>query len=369
MRFSEISIRQSKSKIKAGEGLESGTFKFFTSGETQSKFLDTAQYQGPALIFGTGGSPSIHYCEEEFSTSTDCVVYYPTDDSVDFYCAYQFFKSHMYLLEKGFRGAGLKHIKKEYIENIEINWLNEEQRNVVTGVSKKIDNLIAKRKIQLDKLETLSSALFYGMFGNPIRNDRGWDVKMLMEAAANERNALKAGPFGSSLKKEFYKESGYKIYGQEQVIANDVNVGNYYIDESKYRELKSCAIKEDDVLISLVGTFGKLLIVPKQFEPGIINPRLIKISFNRDIINTIYFKKFFLSQATQQMLKEMTHGQTMGVLNLGILKQLIIPVPPLPLQQEFADKIKSIERQKDLVRKSIKKLELLKNSLMQQYFA
>ena len=65
-----------------------------------------------------------------------------------------------------------------------------------------------------------------------------WIVSKIEDIAAQEKNALKAGPFGSALKKEFYVRSGYKIYGQEQVICGDASFGDYYIDEEKYKELK-----------------------------------------------------------------------------------------------------------------------------------
>ena len=65
---------QPKSKIKAGDGKANGKYKFFTSSPMQSKFVDEANYDEPALIFGTGGNASVHYCDEPFSTSTDCLV-------------------------------------------------------------------------------------------------------------------------------------------------------------------------------------------------------------------------------------------------------------------------------------------------------
>ena len=61
---------QPKSKIKAGEGKDNGKYKFFNSSNEQTKFYDVAQYFKPALIFGTGGNASVHYCDEPFSTST-----------------------------------------------------------------------------------------------------------------------------------------------------------------------------------------------------------------------------------------------------------------------------------------------------------
>lgn len=74
----ELLIAQPKSKIKAGDGTESGEYRFFTSSPIQSKYYHSSTFTEPALIFGTGGNASVHYCEEPFSTSTDCVVMYGT---------------------------------------------------------------------------------------------------------------------------------------------------------------------------------------------------------------------------------------------------------------------------------------------------
>ena len=154
-------------------------------------------------------------------------------------------------------------------------------------------DIIEKRKQELVGLDSLIKSRFVEMFGDPIQNPKGWDTSLVENVVANEKNALKAGPFGSALKKEYYVESGYKIYGQEQVISGDHTIGNYYIDEERYKALENCAVQAGDVLISLVGTYGKLLIIPDEFEPGIINPRLMKITFDKNKVNPLYFKFSF----------------------------------------------------------------------------
>ena len=206
------------------------------------------------------------------------------------------------------------------------------------------------------------------MFGDPIKNSKGWKCPKIEDVVANEKNAIKAGPFGSALKKEYYVDSGYKIYGQEQVIREDVDFGDYYITQEKYKELENCAIKSNDVLISLVGTYGKLLIIPETFEAGIINPRLMKITFNKDIVNTIYFKYFFQSESLRNKLSDNTHGGTMPILNVGIVKNIHIPVPPIELQNQFADFVKQVDKLKSQMETSLKELEDNFNSLMQKAF-
>lgn len=241
------------------------------------------------------------------------------------------------------------------------------QKRIVHNL-KKIDKLISLRKQQLAKLDELVKARFVEMFGDPINNPMKWTVSKIEDITAQEKNALKAGPFGSALKKEFYVRSGYKIYGQEQVICGDASFGDYYIDEEKYKKLKNCAVQAGDILISLVGTYGKTLIMPDNYEAGIINPRLMKITLNKNKVTPIYFKYYFESNALKASMDANTHGGTMGILNLGIIRQMKIQVPPLSLQNQFAAFVERVDQQKQTVQQSLEKLELMKKALMQEYF-
>lgn len=163
----------------------------------------------------------------------------------------------------------------------------------------------------------------------------GWTWTSLESLCPPERSALKAGPFGSALKKSDYSEHGYKIYGQEQVIAGDWSVGDYFIDEAKYQQLESCKVQPFDVLISLVGTIGKVLVLPVDCAPGIINPRLIKVSLNLDVYAPLFFKTYFESAFLKSLYKSESHGATMDVLNMGIIERLPFPLCGLQEQQEI----------------------------------
>jgi len=165
-----------------------------------------------------------------------------------------------------------------------------------------------------------------------------WCWATVEELAAFEKNALKAGPFGSALKKSFYVPSGFKIYGQEQVIREDPYYGDYYIDEKRYRQLKSCAVSPGDILISLVGTIGKVLILPKKIEPGIINPRLVKVSLAKGGATPEFLKRYLESPISRTAMKAEAHGGTMDVLNLSILRSMPVPVAPLNEQTEISRK-------------------------------
>ena len=291
----------------------------------------------------------------------------PNENFINKYLFYYLKSIREKILNDSYGGAQ-KHISQGYVKDIEVFLPDLMVQEKIANVLDKAQQLIDKRKEQIEVLDELVKSRFIEMFGDPVTNPKGWKYPKIEEVVENEKNAIKAGPFGSALKKEYYVDSGYKIYGQEQVISGDVNFGDYYISEEKYRELENCAVKSNDVLISLVGTYGKLLIIPETFEAGIINPRLMKIAFNKDIVNTIYFKYFFQSESLRNKLSDNTHGGTMPILNVGIVKNINIPVPPIELQNQFVDFVKQVDKLKSQMETSLKELEDNFNSLMQKAF-
>ncbi len=194
----------------------------------------------------------------------------------------------------------------------------------------------------VSRLDDLVKSRFIEMFGTI--SDPKYQKKMISELVQKKKNALKTGPFGSSLKKELYVKDGYKIYGQEQVISGNPFFGDYYIDQKKYEELSAYKIEPNDVLISMVGSFGNILVLPENCLPGIINPRLVKISFDSSLINTKYFEILFKSDMMKKYLESMSHGGTMGILNLSNLKTLPVIVPPMDLQIKFASFVNQVNK-------------------------
>ena len=169
--------------------------------------------------------------------------------------------------------------------------------------------------------------------------DPEWPLLGISDLTADVPNGLKAGPFGSSLKKDCYVPAGYKVYGQEQVIRGDAHFGDYYINEDKYRELESCSVRAGDVLVSLVGTYGKTMIVPDDHEEGIINPRLVKITLDRGRMIPEFFVHLLAQDQVVAQMRSVSHGGTMNILSMRTLKRLRLPVPPVETQQAIVAEI------------------------------
>jgi len=235
-------------------------------------------------------------------------------------------------------------------------WKNEGANDKKPAKPKFIKELISLANDELEKLPTLN---------------KYWHWVKADKIASHEAASLKAGPFGSSLKKEFYTESGYKIYGQEQVIANNHKIGDYYVNQEKYDSLINCAVKPCDILISLVGTVGKVLVLPKDCEDGIINPRLVKISFNK-FYDSIFFKYYFESSFLKSLYSLKAHGATMDILNLGIIKELPYPLCSKQEQHQIVQEIESrlsvCDKVEESITQSLEKAQALRQSILKKAF-
>lgn len=241
-------------------------------------------------------------------------------------------------------GATMRHLTKKVFESLPFSYPNRSEQLTIAKRLDDIQRQIYLAEKQISKLDSLVKSRFIEMFGDPIRNPLRMSVSSVEELAAPIKNSMKAGPFGSALKKEVYAESGYKVYGQEQVISGNQFLGNYYIDKEKYEQLNSCKVMPGDVLISLVGTVGKVLILSEDCQPGIINPRLVKITFDKRKIFPEYFAIAFSLESVRSSLLGRAHGQTMNVLNLGMIKKLKLPVPPISRQKEYLNFVAQVDK-------------------------
>lgn len=243
---------------------------------------------------------------------------------------------------------GPSHLKKMNMPLVSL----KEQNDIVEKLSK-VELLLDKYNGEIKLLDELIKARFVEMFGRPTDKITRYPKVKIANLIKEGKASIKAGPFGSSLKKEFYVKKGFKIYGQEQVIKDDPTFGDYYINEERFNSLKSCEVHAGDILISLVGTCGKTMIMPENFEPGIINPRLLKITFDAEFIIPIYFKYFFGSDDLQKTLNSASGHSTMNVVNAGMLKNVELIMAPIELQNQFASFVEEIDKSRLLSNHSL----------------
>ena len=239
----------------------------------------------------------------------------------------------------------------------------EEQERIVAELDC-LSGVIEKKREQLKQLDALAQSIFYQMFGDPITNEKGWEVKPLKNSVIE----MFLGPFGSALKTDCYvsKEDAYcMVYEQKHAIKKTMELETHYIDKDKFESLKRFEVYSGDFIMSCRGTIGEIYRLPNNAPIGIIHPSLMKIRIKEDV----YHPTFFIRLLTHIVKNENTNGNCVQMAITAKELGARTPItPPLTLQQEFADKIEAIEKQKELIKKSISETETLFNARMDYYF-
>ncbi len=181
------------------------------------------------------------------------------------------------------------------------------------------------------------------------------------------------GPFGGSLKKECFVPKGYKVYEQKNAIYQSTELGKYFINENKFKELIRFKVKPYDFIVSCSGTIGKLFMIPEKAPKGIINQALLIIRINRDLLLEKFFMHLFTSSFFQRLIIKDAKGTAM--LNLAGVKDMkLVPVllPPIREQQAIVAEIESrlsvCDKIEESIEQSLKQAEALRQSILKKAF-
>jgi type I restriction enzyme, S subunit len=371
VKLGEICEYQKKSKIKAGEGKAIGEFPFFTSSTEQTKYLDFHQFDETGLIFGTGGKANAHYCNEKFAVSTDCLVMKNKKyEEIYLKCIYYYLSGNIQILENGFKGAGLKHISKEYISNLEIPLPPLSTQKHIAEILDKADALRQQNRQLLSYYDELLQSTFIELFGNKNKNYPSWDLKKIEEIVENRKGSMRSGPFGSDLLHSEFVDSGVFVLGIDNVVNNKFEWGKMrYITEEKYQKLKRYTVVPGDLLISIMATLGRVAIVPKTMPLAINSKHLAAISLDKNIVEPVFIAyNLHSNPEVKRQISVRGRGAIMEGLNLGLIKEIKIKIPPLPLQQHFAKIVEQIEAQKAVAQAALAESETLFEGLLVGYF-
>ena len=218
----------------------------------------------------------------------------------------------------------------------------DKQKSIV-GELDKINELIRLKKEQLKDYDNLAQSIFYEMFGDPVVNEKGWEVDYLSHLC----NVFAGGDKPSDLSEMQSKDFPYPV------IANGDG------DKGILGYSKMCKIKEDAVTIGARGaSIGNCRLVRNGFTPAI---RLITLVPQMKLdCNYLYYYV--------RNMNYRVNGVAQAQLTVPNVQREIIPIPPLPLQQLFAQRIELIEKQKAEIQRTISDLETLLASRMQYWF-
>ena len=276
---------------------------------------------------------------------------------------YNYLMGHTKAMQSNTTGLHNLDFTKYKAQIIPIPPISDQQR--IVAELDCLNEMIALKQEQLKEFDKLAQSIFYDMFGDPISNEKGWEKNKLDEL-------YKVTSSKRILQSE-WQDNGvpfYKVADIVNLIDGKTVIPSTFIKESTYNELISLGLvpNSGDILITSRGTLGECYIVLEgdkfYFQDGMIT----WLSQKANNILPIYLKSVFGTKSFLDSLLHNANMSTVAYLSIGQLSKVLIPLPPLALQQQFAEKIQAIEAQKELVKQSIAETQSLFNSRMDYFF-
>lgn len=259
-----------------------------------------------------------------------------------------------YLLSQA-RGATIKGIKIDTLAKLEIPEIPLNEQRHIAAVLDKISGLIAERREQLDKLDELVKARFVEMFGDEQK-------RMLISGVC------KIITDGTHQPPPFVSE-GIPFLFVSNIVTNTITYNTEkYITQDTYDELiKRTPIEIGDILLSTVGSYGHPAIV-KDNRQFLFQRHIAYLKPKTEVVYSEYLYSALLSDDVQRQIEEKVKGVAQKTLNLSEIRTIIIPTPSRDKQKTFCHILDRIGESKLTIQQSLDKLEVLKKTLMQQYF-
>ena len=264
-------------------------------------------------------------------------------------------------------GAKIPRLGTKDLLNANIPLPEIKEQKAIAEKFKKSEELISLRKQQLVKMDELVKARFFEMFGEISDNSMNWDCFTIGKLIST----IESGWSGNGKQREKHADEiavlkvsavtkGYFIPTECKVLDDQHNIKKYVYPQ------------KGDILFSRANTkemVGATVLIKKDYPDLILPDKLWKIRFCTDV-NPIYMKHVLSTTTVRNAFSAASTGTSGSMYNVSMekFKGVIIPVPPLSVQNQFAAFVERVDQQKQTVQQSLEKLELMKKALMQEYF-
>ncbi|HEX2959684.1 MAG TPA: restriction endonuclease subunit S [Chitinispirillaceae bacterium] len=265
-------------------------------------------------------------------------------------------------------GSTFKAITQDTLKKIQIPLPPLADQKRIAFLLGKVKCVIAKRKEHLKLLDELLKSVFLEMFGDPVRNEKGWDSTLIQHLCVSPKD-IKCGPFGTQLNKSEFQKVGVPVWGIPQINSNFAIPPNDFVTEEKSIQLEEYSVVQNDIVMSRKGTVGKCSLYPKTLQPGIMHSDVLRIRANWTQTNpTFLCYQLRISRDVESQIANVSSGAIMAGINVGKLKSITVFTPPIDLQNRFAANVEKITSLKAHYQKSLNDLKNLYGALSQKAF-
>jgi len=351
-------------KLDANASTIDGAYPFFTCSETPLR-IASYSYDCECILVAGNGDLNVKYYQGKFDAYQRTYIIESIDKKrLNVRFLYYFMESYMDKLRALSIGGVIKYIKLNYLTDAQIFIPPLDEQIYIAQVLDQADHLRQQDRQLLTHYDQLVQAVFVDMFGDPVRNEKGWPIKNLGEVVSR----IQIGPFGSLLHAEDYVEGGIPLINPMHIADLKIHPGQgYSITPTKLKELSNYKLKAGDVIMGRRGEMGRCALVGNEETGWLCGTGSLFLSPSEKM-QSLYLTYLLSRNSIKKLLEEKAQGATMANLNATILNNLKVPVPPAETQQRFATAIAQIEAQKAATQQLQTQSEALFNSLLQQAF-
>lgn len=234
---------------------------------------------------------------------------------------------------------------------IELPSINE-QRRIANNLDKAITLILSDKK-RLAKLDELVKSRFMEMFGYPVSNSKHWKTEFMNDVAPSNN-------YDGIIDEDVW------LLNLDMIESQTGRIIEYRYVKKKDINNSTCSFDTSNVLYSKLRPYLNKVVIPDR--AGYATSELIPLQPDKTKLNRDYFAFMLRSDEFVSLINEKVAGAKMPRVSMTDFKKFSVPIPPIELQNQFADFVTKVEQQKATVQKSIEKLDTLKKSLMQEYF-
>ena len=325
-------------KLDANASSENGQYPFFTCAIEPLK-IDSYSYDCECVLVAGNGDLNVKYYNGKFDAYQRTYIIESNDKSkLEVPYLYYFLDSYIETLRKQSIGGVIKYIKLGNLTNASIPLISVSEQNKIVRILNRAKSIITHRKQQLEKLDLLVKARFVEMFGEPILNEKGWNMVTIGDIVTEVK-------YGTS---KPAVEGGKYPYLRMNNLTYDghLDLTNLKMIDIPDSEIEKCIVHRGDVLFNRTNSIelvGKTCVFDKD-EDMVIAGYIIRVRL-KSIMLPIVLSYFMNTDALKKKLRNMAKGAVnQANINAQEFKSINIYLPPIELQTQFADFVKQVDK-------------------------
>lgn len=350
-------------KIQTNKFLNKGEFPIIDQGrELISGFNNDRSFlvksPPPYIIFGDH-TRILKYVDFNFSMGADGIkVIKLIDDVNNDYKYLYYFLQTLNIPNTGYN----RHYK--YLKGIKIPLPDLATQRRIAARLDKADEVRRYNQQLIEKYDELTQSLFLDMFGDPVKNEKGWKKSFLNDVCTDIVDCPHSTP------KKVNYVTDFPCIRTSEIKNSQIEWKNMqYLDQKEYEiRIKRLKPKGNDIVYAREGSYGDAVLLPEKYSFS-LGQRTMLFRANENLVNPFFLHRMIVSDFVYSQAKRKNTGSTVGHVNVKDIKLFTIYIPPISLQNQFAERVQAIEAQKQLAQEALAKSEELFQSLLKESFS